>query len=431
MKKVITILIAFALLVGAIAIAEDIDLTNMTREELLDLHERVNEELKINHKLSSSEETRLQYAAKKFVEAVFEQSNMKVSWAWFDYEYVRDWGYATMSTHMDATDENKKSQRYNVVVGAYLQGEEWEVIYLSLNDEDVYDMRDQIPDPRLNPNAGASEPIAEPTQTPTPIPVVVPTNTPTPEPTPEPTTDPNLDPSINPANFLISQGVPEGIASDREYTALKRGDKGEAVKALQNDLIEAYYLDGKADGDYGAATEAAVKQCQAENGLEETGVADPGTQAFLRLDVYMLGGYDEQIKALDKASADAEEPEEANQAAAQEMPASLDSGRLLSITETGENDIVVVKAKIEPSYSNKATVDQNYYNIEYLVKKFGFARYNTVDYWAVADMNDGSEQKVVAFTVPKDVLQLLADGKIPANRLGEYVNDLWIHPSLN
>jgi len=62
---------------------------------------------------------------------------------------------------------------------------------------------------------------------------------------------------------------------------LKRGDKGDEVAALQVKLIEHNYLMDGADGDFGGKTEKAVKQVQADAGLEETGVADDATLAYL------------------------------------------------------------------------------------------------------------------------------------------------------
>lgn len=112
----------------------------------------------------------------------------------------------------------------------------------------------------------------------------------------------------------------------------------------------------------------------------------------------------------------------------QEEAISLQYGELLSLHE--QDGIAVVKAKIAPSFSNSATVSQNYYNIEALVKKHGFDKYDEVQYWAVADMTDGSEQKLISFTVPHDVLTKIAAGKLAINQLGSYVTDLWVHQSL-
>lgn len=65
------------------------------------------------------------------------------------------------------------------------------------------------------------------------------------------------------------------------YVSLKKGSKGNEVKALQQRLIDLFYLTGKVDGSFGKQTSAAVEKFQAKNALEVTGIADPLTQAFL------------------------------------------------------------------------------------------------------------------------------------------------------
>lgn len=107
---------------------------------------------------------------------------------------------------------------------------------------------------------------------------------------------------------------------------------------------------------------------------------------------------------------------------------SLKHGKLLDTKINGT--VLVIKAKIEPSYNNKATVDQNYYNIENIIKKQCGSRFKEIQYWAVADMTSGSEQKVISFTVSEDVIKKIADDKIVANQMGKYVDDLFIHASL-
>ena len=82
----------------------------------------------------------------------------------------------------------------------------------------------------------APEVTAEPTEAPTPEP----TNTPEPEPTEPPT--------------------------------LRQGDKADAVKAIQQRLIDLGYLSGNADGNYGQKTTQAVKDFQVCNGLKEDGI---------------------------------------------------------------------------------------------------------------------------------------------------------------
>ncbi|MBQ6595664.1 MAG: peptidoglycan-binding protein [Clostridia bacterium] len=63
---------------------------------------------------------------------------------------------------------------------------------------------------------------------------------------------------------------------------LRRGDRGDDVKALQEGLNAAGYDCGKADGDFGKKTEAAVKAIEAAHGIDADGVAWPGVQNWLR-----------------------------------------------------------------------------------------------------------------------------------------------------
>ena len=123
----------------------------------------------------------------------------------------------------------------------------------------------------------------------------------------------------------------------------------------------------------------------------------------------------------------------------------LKFGELLSITETPtylfdendnfigtEDDIVVVKAKISPSYNNEATIKQNYLNIEDLIKNQGFDKYNELQYWAVADMTDGSEGKVFSCTVDAMHIEMIKrNSSSLVDGYSTYLkDDLWILPSL-
>lgn len=60
-------------------------------------------------------------------------------------------------------------------------------------------------------------------------------------------------------------------------TYLRLGSSNAQVKILQNRLIVLGYLTGTADGEYGAATEAAIMAFQKRNDLYEDGVAGPTT----------------------------------------------------------------------------------------------------------------------------------------------------------
>lgn len=64
-------------------------------------------------------------------------------------------------------------------------------------------------------------------------------------------------------------------------TVLKRGSTGESVKQLQQQLAAAGFDCGKADGVFGARTEAAVIAFQKANGCTPDGKVGPKTLAAL------------------------------------------------------------------------------------------------------------------------------------------------------
>jgi len=65
-------------------------------------------------------------------------------------------------------------------------------------------------------------------------------------------------------------------------TTLKPGDTGAQVVALQKALVSLGFLTGKADGDYGPATTAAVTKFQTAHGLTADGVLGPATLSALK-----------------------------------------------------------------------------------------------------------------------------------------------------
>jgi nucleoid-associated protein YgaU len=64
---------------------------------------------------------------------------------------------------------------------------------------------------------------------------------------------------------------------------LKKGSHGEAVKGLQNALRVRAGQSIAIDGNFGTATENAVKEFQSGNDLEVDGVAGPATWATLHV----------------------------------------------------------------------------------------------------------------------------------------------------
>ena len=62
---------------------------------------------------------------------------------------------------------------------------------------------------------------------------------------------------------------------------LQIGDRGEAVRVVQEQLIKAGYLEGEPNGNYGPNTADAVRKFQTANYLASSGVAGPTTRAKL------------------------------------------------------------------------------------------------------------------------------------------------------
>lgn len=74
----------------------------------------------------------------------------------------------------------------------------------------------------------------------------------------------------------------------RAATVLDVGSSGADVKKVQRKLIDWGYLDGTADGKYGAKTQAAVKAFQRKNGLSADGRV--GAMTAAAMGVTLSGG---------------------------------------------------------------------------------------------------------------------------------------------
>ncbi len=84
-------------------------------------------------------------------------------------------------------------------------------------------------------------------------------------PTPAPTATPSPIPTQTPAVSAV----------------LEKGDRGDAVKAVQEKLIALGFLSGKADGIFGSDTRDAVKAFQRNHGIDDDGKVGPETLAAL------------------------------------------------------------------------------------------------------------------------------------------------------
>lgn len=103
-------------------------------------------------------------------------------------------------------------------------------------------------------------------------------------------------------------------------------------------------------------------------------------------------------------------------------------GEVLEANKLGEK--LTIKFKISPSYSNKATIHQNGFNMEDLILNQGGDQFDEINYWAVADMEDGAENKVISFTLDKNLINAVKNRNIVGNQIVEKAKDVWILPSL-
>ncbi|MGL5417529.1 MAG: hypothetical protein ACRDAU_17800 [Clostridium sp.] len=146
--------------------------------------------------------------------------------------------------------------------------------------------------------------------------------------------------------------------------------------------------------------------------------------------------YSKRIEALEKQYNEAEEEilKEEND----EILDSIVGTHTISKIKHGElldvrvvDRVLIVKAKIEPSYSNKATINQNGFNIEDIILNQGGDEFEEIQYWAVAKMEDGSESKVISFTLNKSQIVAVKNRKLPGNMIVDSSEELWVLPSLN
>lgn len=77
--------------------------------------------------------------------------------------------------------------------------------------------------------------------------------------------------------FSLGSGQParaESLVAQSEFKTLKVGNGGQAVRQMQAVLLELGYYDGRIDGNFSRAFETAVKEFQADFGIEITGKID-------------------------------------------------------------------------------------------------------------------------------------------------------------
>lgn len=86
------------------------------------------------------------------------------------------------------------------------------------------------------------------------------------------TEQPTALPELTPEPQIELTATP-GPTPEATYSTLRKGSQGREVVTLQQALAELGYLNGATDGNFGTGTETAVKNFQADHGLEADGIA--------------------------------------------------------------------------------------------------------------------------------------------------------------
>jgi N-acetylmuramoyl-L-alanine amidase len=91
-------------------------------------------------------------------------------------------------------------------------------------------------------------------------------------------------------SLILAAVVTFAFLSAQAAVVLDIGSSGANVVKVQKRLIQYDYLDGTADGKYGAATQAAVKLFQKRNGIPVTGKVSTATASALGVTLTSSGG---------------------------------------------------------------------------------------------------------------------------------------------
>jgi hypothetical protein len=104
-------------------------------------------------------------------------------------------------------------------------------------------------------------------------------------------------------------------------------------------------------------------------------------------------------------------------------------GEQLSVIDNGDG-VCILKYKVQSQLTNALTIEQNYYNVCNFVTSGQADGFQELQYWAVADTQDGQDTKIISFTVPADVIESIKSGNTLPNAIEDELSDLWVLPSL-
>lgn len=113
----------------------------------------------------------------------------------------------------------------------------------------------------------------------------------------------------------------------------------------------------------------------------------------------------------------------------------LKFGKLLDVKNWEHEDKkrVIIKAEIKINFNNIFTVVQNGYNIENLILEQDldkFEKFDEIQYWAIANDGNIKEEKVISFTINKEIILKIKNREIEGNKIIENAQDVWVSPKI-
>ncbi len=203
---------------GVITKTTGLDLSSFQYSQLLEMRTKIVSEIKKNHTAESKVSDWVLYLVKLEVEQTFSEDGINVSWAWTEYEYNRDWEFYSLKTHVDYKDKTGANKQSTVYAEAFPRDGRYALYYLTVGDQTLIDVRNQLP-LNLSNIIGAEDAVISftpvPTSEPSPTLASVWTITPTPEsaslPISEPTSIPTQKPTLIPTQKPASVPSPKAL----------------------------------------------------------------------------------------------------------------------------------------------------------------------------------------------------------------------------
>ena len=121
-----------------------VDLTVLSKEELECLRNDIKAAISENHSVDSKGERETGKLVENYVNDYFTKQGYTVSWPWFDYTYTCDWGLFTEKTEVTCKNADKKKSQHKIYAEVYFDGNNYDIIYLTIGTEVMVDTRSQV-----------------------------------------------------------------------------------------------------------------------------------------------------------------------------------------------------------------------------------------------------------------------------------------------